>query len=83
MATSNVIRLPPRPERESLSQIHAQLMAAHEALHCATVVLGRIEAGDDPADFGPALRLVERSAAQLDRLDEWHVAHHRELPPGA
>lgn len=72
---------------ETFGQLHAQLMAVHEALHCATRVLGQIEAGGDKADFVLALRVIERSAAQLDhlvdRLDEWHVRLHGELPPGA
>lgn len=89
MAIPDVIRrlLPREACGETIAQIHAQMMACQEALHCATLVLGRVEATGDLADFGPALRVVERSAAQLDRLvdrlDEWSVAHHGELQAGA
>lgn len=84
MATSNVITLRPGRDRgEPLSQIHTQLMACHEAIHCATLTLGQVEASGDRANFGPALRVIERSAAQLDklvdRLDEWQVRHYRAL----
>ena len=60
---------------EQKTRIHAELAECHQALRCAVIALGQYETGGDVADFGPALRLAERSTAQLDRLadalDEW------------
>lgn len=89
MATSNVITLHPGRDRgEPLSQIHDDLAVCQATLRCATAVFEAYEHGRaDVADFGQALLVAQRCERQLDRLvdrvDEWSVAHHRELPAGA